>query len=71
MSYTIFFIIITDIKVMVAKSTRVAQVENPVASIDAEDSAVQISVGEPSVVEFVAALLLWMLPQQPFQRCWP
>ena len=40
---------------MVAKSTRVAQVEDLVASIDAEDSAVQTSVSEPSAVEFVVA----------------
>ena len=33
---SLFFIVITDIDVMVAKSTRVAQVEDLVASIDAE-----------------------------------
>ena len=36
------------------ESTRVAQVEDSAASIGAEDSAVQTSVGEPSAVEFIA-----------------
>jgi len=40
---------------MVAESTRVTQVEDPMASIGAEDNAVQTSAGEPSDVEFVAA----------------
>jgi len=54
-SYTLFFILITDINVIVAESTGAAQVKNPTASISAEDSAVQNSAGEPSVVEFVVA----------------
>ena len=45
---------ITDINVMVAESTEIAQVEDPATSIGAEDSAVQTSAGEPSVVEFAA-----------------
>ena len=38
-----------------AESTGVAQAEDPAASIGAEDSAVQTSAGEPSIVEFAAA----------------
>jgi len=38
-----------------AESTGVAQVEDPAASIGAEDSTVQTSASEPSVVEFVVA----------------
>ena len=34
------------------KSTGVAQVEDPAASIDAEDSTVQTSTGEPDVARF-------------------
>ena len=52
MSYTLFFIVITDINVMVTESTRVAQVEDPKGT---EDNAVQTSAGEPNAVEFVAA----------------
>jgi len=52
---TLLFIITTDINVMVAESTGVAQVEDPAASICAEDSAVQTLAGEPSAVEFAAA----------------
>ena len=37
-----------------AESTGVAQVEDPAASISAEDSTVQTLAGEPSAVEFVA-----------------
>ena len=48
---------------MVAESTGVAQVEDPVPSIGAEDDAVQTSAGEPSAVEFAAASLLWKLLQ--------
>jgi len=40
---------------MVAESTELAQVKDPMASISAEDNAVQTSVSEPSVVEFVTA----------------
>ena len=36
-----------------AESTGVAQVEDPAASIDAEDSMIQTLAGEPSGVEFV------------------
>ena len=36
-----------------AESTVVAQVEDPAATIGAEDSTVQTSAGEPSAVEFV------------------
>ena len=55
MTYTLFFIVITDINVMVAQSTGVAQVEDPMVSIGTEDNAVQTSANEPSAVEFVAA----------------
>ena len=55
MPYTLFFIVITDINVMVTESTRVAQVENPMESLGAEGSAVQTSADEPSAVEFVVA----------------
>jgi len=54
MPYTFVFIIIANIDIMVAESTGIAQVENPVASISAEDSALQTSAGEPGAVEFVA-----------------
>ena len=37
------------------ESTRVAQVEDPAASIGTKNSIVQISAGEPSAVEFVVA----------------
>jgi len=37
------------------ESTGVAQVEDPATSIDAEDSTVQTSAGEPSAVEIVVA----------------
>ena len=64
MSYTLFFIVIIDINVMVAESTGVTQVEDPMASLGAEDITVQTSAGEPSVVEFVAVPVLWRLPHQ-------
>jgi len=53
--YTLLFIITTNINVMVAESTGVAQVEDPTTSIAAEDSAVQTSADEPSAVEFDVA----------------
>ena len=40
---------------MVTESTGVAQVEDPAASLGAEDSTVQTSASESSVVEFVVA----------------
>jgi len=40
---------------MIAESTRLAQVKEPVASTGAEDSALQTSTAEPGSVEFVAA----------------
>ena len=40
-----------------AESTGVAQVEDPVASIGAEDSTFQTSAGEPSAVEFAVSSL--------------
>ena len=60
---TLLFIITTDINVMVAESTRIAQVKDPVASISTKDITVQTSTDESSAVEFVAAPLLWRLPQ--------
>ena len=38
-----------------AESTRGAQVEDPAANIDAEDSTVQTSAGEPNAVGFAVA----------------
>ena len=38
-----------------AKSTGVAQVEDPAASIGAEDSTVQTSTGEPDAARFAVA----------------
>ena len=38
-----------------AESTGVAQVDDPAARIGEEDSTVQTSTGEPSVMEFVVA----------------
>ena len=55
MPYTPVFIVIADIEVMIAESTGLAQVEDPVASTSAKDSALRTSAGEPSVVEFIAA----------------
>ena len=37
------------------ESTRVAQVEDPAANLDAEDSTVQTLAGKPSAVKFVVA----------------
>ena len=51
---TLLFITTIDINVMIAESTGVAQIEDPMESLSAEDSAVQTSAGEPSAVEFVA-----------------
>jgi len=56
--YTLFFSVITDINVMVAESTGVAQVEDPATSIDALNSAVQNSAGEPSAVELAATSIV-------------
>jgi len=53
--YTPIFIVIANIEVIIVESTRLAQVEDPVASTSAEDSALQTLAGEPSAVEFVAA----------------
>jgi len=53
--YTLVFIVIANIDVMIAESTRLAQVEDPVAGTGVKDNAVQTSAGEPSVVEFVAS----------------
>ena len=36
MPYTLFFIVITDVNVMVVESTGVAQVEDPMPSIGTE-----------------------------------
>ena len=55
MSYTLFSIVITNIDVMVAESTGISQVEDPVASISTEDNAVQTSASKSSAVEFVVA----------------
>ena len=40
---------------MIIESTRLAQVEEPVASTSAEDNALQTSTAEPNTVEFVPA----------------
>ena len=40
---------------MIAESSGLAQVEEPVASTGAEDNALQTSIAEPGIVEFVAA----------------
>ena len=61
---TLIFIVTTDINVMVAESTGVTQVEDPMASLGAENITVQTSTGEPSVVEFVVVPILWRLPHQ-------
>jgi len=53
--YTPILIIIANIDVMIAESTRIAQVKEPVASTGAEDSALQTSTAEPSTTEFVPA----------------
>jgi len=53
--YALIFIVIVNVDVTVAESTRLAQVEDHVESINTEDSAVQTSASGPSVVEFVAA----------------
>ena len=42
---------------MIAESTRLARVKEPVASTGAEDSLLQTSAAEPGIVEFVAALV--------------
>ena len=42
---------------MIAESTGVAQVEDPTTSIGTEDSMVQTSTGDPSVMKFVAAFV--------------
>ena len=55
MPYTLFFIVISNINVMVAESTGVAQVEDPTAGLGGEDDVVQTLAGEPSAVEFVVA----------------
>jgi len=55
MSYTLLFVVIINIDVMVVESTGVAQVEDLVMSISAENSAVQTSASEPSAMEFIAA----------------
>jgi len=52
---TLLLIVTTDINVMVAESTGVAQVEDLMGSLGTEDSAVQASANEPSAVEFVVA----------------
>ena len=57
MPNTLFFVVITDINVMVAESTGVAQVEDFVASTSTEDSVIKASASEPSVVEFAVALV--------------
>ena len=40
-----------------AESAGVAQAENPAASIDAEGSTVQTSIGEPDVARFAVTLV--------------
>ena len=42
---------------MIAESTGMAQVEEPVASAGTEDITLQTSTTEPGTVEFVAALV--------------
>jgi len=54
MPYTLIFIVIANIDVMVAESTGLAQVEDPMASTSAEDNTLQTSTGEPGAVEFIA-----------------
>ena len=53
MSQTLIFIVIANIDVMVAESTGLAQVEDPMASTSADYNALQTSAGEPGVVESV------------------
>ena len=55
MPNTLLLIVTTDINVMVAESTGVAQVEDLMGSLGTEDSAVQASADEPTAVEFVAS----------------
>ena len=52
---TLLFIITTDINVMVAESTGVAQVEDPMESLGAGDNTIQTSAVGSSAMEFVAA----------------
>ena len=47
-----------------AESTRIAQVEDPAASIGAEDSIVQTLAGEPNAVKFAVASVEWKLLYQ-------
>ena len=44
--------------VIIAESTRVAQVEEPVASTGAEDSTLRPSTDEPSTVKSVPAVII-------------
>ena len=43
---------------MIAESTRVDQMEEPVASTDAEDSTLQTSTAEPSIVKSVPEVMI-------------
>ena len=43
---------------MIVESTGLAQVEKPVVSTDAEDSALQISIAEPSIVKSVPTVVI-------------
>ena len=52
---TLLLIITSDINIMIAESTEATQVEDLVAGIGAEDSAVQTLTGKPSVVEIAVA----------------
>jgi len=51
----LFSFLLLTLMILVAENTGLAQVEVPVVSSSTEDSALQTSAGEPSVVEFVAA----------------
>ena len=71
MPYTPVFIVIANIEVIIVESTRLAQVEDPVASTSAEDSALQTLAGEPSAVEFVAAPIVPEATTITVPRCRP
>ena len=57
MPNTLLFIVTTDIIVMVAESTRVAQEESPMESLGAGDSAIQILTVGPVPWSLLSPLL--------------
>ena len=56
--YAPILIVITNMVIIIAENTGVAQVKEPVASTNTEDNTLQTSTGEPSTVKSIPAVVI-------------